>query len=225
MVNNSTPAPLWALPLPQSIPGITRKVPSALKVVWAGVAGGLVFFPSPLEQGVCPGEVLAPQLLLQSLQEGLWWEQGGLDRSGLSVTLSAKQRGGCQGGATHLESPLVSATPKSKVTCIPLTKSRVLSCLFRVFFNLKLWFLKHFVFLSRHLLHVICQGVSVKTPASSPHGTQLQNQPLQLVLLGAGWTHSTLKHNQVLTRSLSKFWQLLGSFQPHPQLDSLHGFF
>lgn len=45
----------------------------------------------------------------------------GTTRSGFEVTLSAKQgqqRGGHQGGTTHLESPLVSATPKSEVICI-----------------------------------------------------------------------------------------------------------
>lgn len=111
----------------------------------------------------------------------------GGSRSGLRGTLSAKQRGGCQGGTTHLQSPLISATCKSECA-FPLTKSRVLSCLF-FFFNLEIWFLKHFVFLPRHLLHVIFQVASVKTPllspARSPHGTQLQTQPLQL-----GWLDS-----------------------------------
>lgn len=60
---------------------------------------------------------------------------------------------------------------------------------FFFFFNLEIWFLKHFVFLPRYLLHVIFQVVSVRTPllspARSPHGTQLQTQPLQL-----GWLDS-----------------------------------
>lgn len=106
--------------------------------------------PRPLEQGVCPGGVLAPQLL-QSLQEGLQWEQGGMDSSGFDVTLSAKQgqqRGGCQGGTTYLESPLISATPKSEGMCIsPHQKqSAFMPFGFFVFFffNLEIWFLETF---------------------------------------------------------------------------------
>lgn len=151
-----------------------------------------------------------------------------MDSSGLEVTLNAKQgqqRGGHQGGTTHLESPLVSATPKSEVICISPHQKQ--SAFMPLLVLLLLFKAKNVV------SEAICvsakaslgERVTWLSPARPCHGTQLHTQLLQLVLPGAGWTHSTLKHNQVLTRSLSKFWQLLSFFHPRPQLDSLHRFF
>lgn len=112
-----------------------------------------------------PWGVLAPQLLLQSLQEGLWWEQVGWTALGSKYAKQGQQRGGCQGGTTHLESPLVSATPKSEVTCISPHQKQ--SALMPFFKNLKI--VKHFVFLACHLSNSFCRDTPVTSQVPPWH--------------------------------------------------------
>lgn len=108
--SKGAPAPCWALPISQSIPRTTSKIPPALEE--AGAAGGLgsvaaraaaVPHPAAIPAGAsgeewvtCTGGVTAPRLLFYCLQEGLWvgagWHGRGWSRRNLQCQAGSAER-------------------------------------------------------------------------------------------------------------------------------------